>query len=155
MAHTGISPLQPPSHISVHIKIPNAFLQSSSIGLVPVIWLPLIWYVTWLRTKWILNPSGATPPLALPQGVTSKFRMCSSSPQKSPSKNVGTHKKYILWDSLEVPRWCTSNDYPQYMFSWRNKKKNFFWIFPLILAVANFFNPCPAEPVYILPLQTV
>ena len=29
-------PVPAPSHISVHIKIPNAFLQSSSIGLSPV-----------------------------------------------------------------------------------------------------------------------
>ena len=30
-------PVAAPSHISVHIKIPNAFLQSSSIRLSPVI----------------------------------------------------------------------------------------------------------------------
>ena len=29
-------PAPAPSHISVHIKIPNAFLQSTSIGLLPV-----------------------------------------------------------------------------------------------------------------------
>ena len=31
----------------------------------------------------------------------------------------------MLWYSLEVPQWCTSNEYPQHkiMFSWRNKDK--------------------------------
>ena len=31
--------------------------------------------------------------------------------------------------SLEVPQWGTSNEYPQYMFSWRIKKNvNTFWL---------------------------
>ena len=29
----------------------------------------------------------------------------------------------MLWYSLEAPHWGTSNEYPQHMFSWRNKKK--------------------------------
>ena len=41
--------------------------------------LPLIWYATWLCTKWILDPLGQHP-LTLPPWVTSKFQMCSSSP---------------------------------------------------------------------------
>ena len=28
----------------------------------------------------------------------------------------------MLWYSLEVPHWGASNEYPQHMFSWRNKK---------------------------------
>ena len=28
----------------------------------------------------------------------------------------------MLWYSLEAPQQGTSNEYPQYMFSWRNKK---------------------------------
>ena len=28
----------------------------------------------------------------------------------------------MLWYSLEAPRRGTSNEYPQHMFSWRNKK---------------------------------
>ena len=32
-------------------------------------------------------------------------------------------KKHMLWYSLEAPRWGASNEYPQHMFSWRNKKK--------------------------------
>ena len=36
--------------------------------------------------------------------------------------------------SLEVPQWGTSNEYPQHMFSWRNKKKiNIFWSYDLEL----------------------
>ena len=30
----------------------------------------------------------------------------------------------MLWYSLEAPRLGASNEYPQYMFSWRNKKKH-------------------------------
>ena len=28
----------------------------------------------------------------------------------------------MLWYSLEVPYWGTSNEYPQHMFLWTNKK---------------------------------
>ena len=30
--------------------------------------------------------------------------------------------KHMLWYSFEVPHLGTSNEYPQHMFSWRNKK---------------------------------
>ena len=32
------------------------------------------------------------------------------------------HKSICYWYSLEVPHWGTSNEYPQHMFSWRNRK---------------------------------
>ena len=32
-------------------------------------------------------------------------------------------RKHMLWYSLEMPRRGASNEYPQHMFSWRNKKK--------------------------------
>ena len=32
-------------------------------------------------------------------------------------------RKHMLWYSLEAPRRGASNEYPQHMFSWRNKKK--------------------------------
>ena len=35
-----------------------------------------------------------------------------------------------------MPRWGASNEYPQHMFSWRNKK-NILWIPPLIWSYAN------------------
>ena len=31
-------------------------------------------------------------------------------------------RKHILWYSLEAPQRGASNEYPQHMFSWRNKK---------------------------------
>ena len=31
-------------------------------------------------------------------------------------------QKHMLWVSSEVPHWDASNEYPQHMFSWRNKK---------------------------------
>ena len=31
-------------------------------------------------------------------------------------------QKHMLWYSLEAPRRGASNEYPQHMFSWRNKK---------------------------------
>ena len=31
-------------------------------------------------------------------------------------------QKHMLWYSLEAPQWSASNEYPQHMFSWRNKK---------------------------------
>ena len=37
----------------------------------------------------------------------------------------------MLWYSLEAPRRGTSNEYPQHMFSWINKK-NIMWIPSLI-----------------------
>ena len=37
----------------------------------------------------------------------------------------------MLWYSLEAPHRGASNEYPQRMFSWRNKK-NIMWIPPLI-----------------------
>ena len=33
--------------------------------------------------------------------------------------------KTTLWYSLEASQWGTSNEYPQHMFSWRNKKNNY------------------------------
>ena len=121
------------SHISAHIKIPNVFLQSSSIGLLPVIVSspkkptrscvtikkmtqnPTLWPLVTPRhapsgqifahcillfitfdlicnmTMFVQNGvwtfQGHTM-LALPPGVTSKFRMCFSSPHP---------KGYHLW----------------------------------------------------------
>ena len=35
----------------------------------------------------------------------------------------------MLWYSLEVPQWGTSNEYPQHMFLWTNKKNiNSVWL---------------------------
>ena len=31
-------------------------------------------------------------------------------------------RKHMLWYSLEAPRRGASNEYPQHIFSWRNKK---------------------------------
>ena len=42
-----------------------------------------------------------------------------------------SRRKHMLWSSLEAPRQGTSNEYPQHMFSSRNKK-NIMWIPPLI-----------------------
>ena len=44
----------------------------------------------------------------------------------------------MLWYSLEVPRRGTSNEYPQHMFSSRNKK-NIMWIPPLICSYVLCF----------------
>ena len=41
------------------------------------------------------------------------------------------HENVCCGYSLEAPHWGTSNEYPQHMFSWRNKK-NILWIPPLI-----------------------
>ena len=41
------------------------------------------------------------------------------------------HKNICCGYSLEVPHWGTSNEYPQHMFLWRNKK-NIFLDNPLI-----------------------
>ena len=42
----------------------------------------------------------------------------------------------MLWYSLEAPHQGTSNEYPQYMFSRRNKK-NIIWIPALIWRYEN------------------
>ena len=46
--------------------------------------------------------------------------------------------KHMLWYSIEVPHLGTSNEYPQHMFLWSNKKKYldvFIWSYaPLVLA---------------------
>ena len=47
--------------------------------------------------------------------------------------------KNMLWYSLEAPRRGTSNEYPQHMFSSRNKK-NIMWIPPLICSYVHY--PC-------------
>ena len=68
--------------------------------------LPSIWYATWLCLYKIdFEPFWATPPLALPPGVTSKFQMWSSSPhplgyylwqvQGSSSKSL----RGVVWQS--------------------------------------------------------
>ena len=44
--------------------------------------------------------------------------------------------------SLEVPRWGTTNEYPQHMFSLRNKK-NITWIHPLICSYVKHFKLTP------------
>ena len=45
------------------------------------------------------------------------------------------HENIHCGYSLEAPRWGASNEYPQHMFSWRNKK-NIMWIPPLICSYA-------------------
>ena len=55
-------------------------------------------------------------------------------------KNAGifliSWRKHMLWYSLEAPRRGASNEYPQHMFSSRNKK-NITWIPPLICSYAK------------------
>ena len=51
--------------------------------------------------------------------------------QKNADSFLISPQKHMLWYSLEVPRWGASNEYPQHMFSRRNKK-NIIWISPLI-----------------------
>ena len=46
-----------------------------------------------------------------------------------------SEQKDMLWYSLEAPRRGASNEYPQHMFSSRNKK-NIMWIPPLIFSYA-------------------
>ena len=81
-------PMPVPSHISVHIKIPNAFLswppdmppgQNVCTTVFCSYYLPLDMQYDYVCIKWILDPSGPHP-TALRQRVKSKFRMCSSSP---------------------------------------------------------------------------
>ena len=43
------------------------------------------------------------------------------------------HKNIGCGYSLKVPHWGTFNEYPQHMFSWRNKK-NIIWISPPIMS---------------------
>ena len=35
---------------------------------------------------------------------------------------LSSPRKHMLWYLLEAPLWGASNEYPQHMFSWRNKK---------------------------------
>ena len=44
-------------------------------------------------------------------------------------------KKYMLWVLIISPRWGASNEYPQCLFSWRNKE-NIYLIPPLIWSYA-------------------
>ena len=38
-------------------------------------------------------------------------------------------RKHMLWYSLEAPQQGASNEYPQHMFAWRNKKNiSIFWM---------------------------
>ena len=46
------------------------------------------------------------------------------------------HKNICCGYSLEAPRRGASNEYPQHMFSWRNKK-NILWIPPFICSYVN------------------
>ena len=50
-------------------------------------------------------------------------------------------QKHMLWYSLEVPHWGTSNEYPQHMFSWRNKKNVFFFVF-FFLYIPSYLELC-------------
>ena len=55
-----------------------------------------------------------------------------------------TRRKHMLWYSLEAPRQCASNEYPQHMFSLRNKKNidTFWWKkAPYQELCMNFFKP--------------
>ena len=45
------------------------------------------------------------------------------------------NKKDVLWYSLEVPQWGTSNEYPKRMFLWRNKN------YPRITVDSLFWSP--------------
>ena len=62
-------PAPVPSHISVHIKIPNAFLQSSSIGLLPVT----------VSRFWLKNPN------------RNCVRSCVTIKKKDPKSYLLTH----------------------------------------------------------------
>ena len=51
------------------------------------------------------------------------------------------HKNRFCGYSLELPRWGNSNEYPQHMFSWRNKKNiNTFWLIKKVLSRAMWPN---------------
>ena len=62
-----------------------------------------------------------------------------------------SQQKHMLWFSLEAPCRGTSNEYPQHMFSWKNKK-NIMWIpyfiwcyvlpIILILSLISIFAVC-------------
>ena len=48
------------------------------------------------------------------------------------------HENIYCGYSLERPWWGASDEYPQYMFSWRNKK-NIMWLPPLICSYEKLF----------------
>ena len=65
-----------------------------------------------------------------PHGTSQTSRYDTFQP-KSTDVFLISPQKHMLWYSLEVPNWGTSNEYPQHMFSWRNKK-NIYVATPII-----------------------
>ena len=65
------------------------------------------------------------------------------------------HENICCGYSLEAPRWGASNEYPQHMFSWRNKK-NIMWLPPLICRYGDNERFCAmkhhTDMTWILPL---
>ena len=57
----------------------------------------------------------------------------SIAPEKTKNTDIFliSPQTHMLWYSLEVPHWGASNEYPQHMFSWRNKE-DIMWIPSLI-----------------------
>ena len=56
---------------------------------------------------------------------------------------------------LELPHWGRSSEYPQSMLLSRNKKNNLYPCKPQFYYIKMGFNPSPAEPRYVQPLQTM
>ena len=49
----------------------------------------------------------------------------------------------MLWYSLEAPEWGASNEYPQHMFLWTNKKNiNIFWLKKVPYLKLILYNTC-------------
>ena len=57
----------------------------------------------------------------------------------------------MLWYSLEAPRRGASNEFPQHMFSWRNKN-DVMWIPPLICSYIG--HSCLLDKGHQCPLDT-
>ena len=55
--------------------------------------------------------------------------------------SLEAHQSHMLWYSLEAPQWGASNEYPQHMFSLKNKKNIYLKIWILSLARSmNYFS---------------
>ena len=84
----------------------------------------------WRKTSWSCC-SGASYLLQAIVGMYIATDKALFSSEKMLISFLFLHENICCGYLLEAPRWGASNEYPQHMFLWRNKK-NIMWIPPLI-----------------------
>ena len=85
------------------------------------VFIMTIWWYVWISMKSLKYEISMTVICIAPDKVPFSIERCCFL-QKSIDIFLISPQNRMLWYLLEAPQWGASNEYPQHMFSWRNKK---------------------------------